>query len=46
MRTMKRKPLFERLMTAIKEGLAHTQGNLKLKSVEIPEEPPEIDGSI
>jgi putative transcriptional regulator len=39
----KRKPLFERLEQGLQEGIAHTRGELTLKTVEIPEEPPEID---
>jgi putative transcriptional regulator len=38
-----REPLFERLKTGLKEGIAHTRGELTLKSVELPEAPPEID---
>lgn len=38
-----RKPLFQRLRAGLQEGIAHTRGDISLKTVEIPEEPPEID---
>src|SRR5437016_5101547 len=38
-----RKPFFERLRTGLEEGLAHARGELTLKTVEVPEPPPEID---
>lgn len=38
-----RKPLFERLGQGLREGMAHAQGQVKLKTVEVPEAPPEID---
>lgn len=41
--TEKRKPLFERLKRGLKEGIAHSQSELTLRTVEVPEEPPEID---
>lgn len=44
MNTKRRKPLFERLKQGLKESIAHTQGQLTLRTVEVPEEPPEIDG--
>jgi len=43
MTTKKRKPLFERLTQGLEEGIAHTKGELTLRTVEVPEEPPEID---
>jgi putative transcriptional regulator len=43
MATKPRKPIFERLATALKEGIAHAKGELTLKTVEVPEAPPEID---
>ena len=43
MNIKKRKPLFERLEQGLQEGIAHARGELTLKTVEIPEEPPEID---
>lgn len=46
MKTGKRKPLFDRLKQGLEEGIAHTKGELTLKTVEIPEEPPEIDAKI
>lgn len=44
MTTKRRKPLFERLQQGLEEGIAHVQGVLTLRTVEVPEEPPEIDG--
>lgn len=44
MTTKRRKPLFERLKQGLEEGIAHVQGELTLRTVEVPEEPPEIDG--
>jgi putative transcriptional regulator len=38
-----RKPLFERLQQGLEEGIAHAQGELTLRTVPVPEEPPEID---
>jgi putative transcriptional regulator len=38
-----RKPLFERLKIGLAEGIAYSQGALNLKTVEVPDEPPEID---
>ena len=38
-----RKPFFERLKAGLEEGIAHTKGELTLKTVEMPEPPPEID---
>jgi len=43
MTTKKRKPLFERLTQGLEEGIAHAKGELTLRTVEVPEEPPEID---
>ncbi len=43
MATKVRKPLFERLKQGLEEGLAHAQGELTLRTVEIPEKPPAID---
>jgi putative transcriptional regulator len=43
MSTNSRKPLFERLKAGLEEGIAHAKGELSLKTVEIPEKPPEID---
>lgn len=40
-----RKPLFERLKAGLEEGIAHAKGNLELKTVEVPEAPPEIDAA-
>lgn len=38
-----RKPLFERLKKGLEEGVAHAKGELTLKTVQVPEAPPEID---
>ena len=40
MSAKRRKPLFERLKKGLEEGIAHTQGELTLRTVEVPEEPP------
>ncbi|MDB5334557.1 MAG: hypothetical protein JWN70_176 [Planctomycetaceae bacterium] len=40
-----RKPLFERLKAGLEEAISHAKGELTLKTVEIPEKPPEIDGA-
>jgi putative transcriptional regulator len=38
-----RKPFFERLKAGLEEGIAHAKGELTLKTVDVPEAPPEID---
>ncbi len=43
MATKPRKPFFERLKAGLEEGIAHSRGELTLKTVEVPEAPPEID---
>ena len=43
MKPKRRKPLFERLTQGLEEGIAHAKGELTLRTVEVPEEPPEID---
>ena len=43
MATKTRKPLFERLKAGLEEGIAHARGELTLKTVEVPDAPPEID---
>lgn len=43
MSTRPRKPLFERLKQGLEEGIAHAKGELTLRTVVMPEEPPEID---
>lgn len=43
MATTTSKPFFERLKKGLEEGIAHAKGELKLKTVEVPEAPPEID---
>jgi hypothetical protein len=32
------------LKQGLEEGIAHVQGELTLRTVELPDEPPEIDG--
>jgi putative transcriptional regulator len=39
----KRRPLFDRLKTGLEESLAHARGELTLRTIEVPSEPPEID---
>ncbi len=46
MAAKKRKPLFDRLKAALEEGIAHARGELTLKTVEVPEPPPEIDAQM
>jgi putative transcriptional regulator len=41
--TKQRKPLFERLRAGLEEGIAHARGELNLKTIEVPDPPPEID---
>ncbi len=43
MATANREPLYERLRKGLGEGIAHAKGELKLKTIELPEAPPEID---
>jgi putative transcriptional regulator len=43
MATKARKPLFERLKIGLEEGIAHAQGELNLKTIDVPDAPPEID---
>src|SRR5438105_622068 len=43
MATKARKPFFERLKAGLEEGIAHARGELTLKTVAVPEAPPEID---
>src|SRR5271155_3267606 len=38
-----RKPFFERLKAGLEEGIAHAKGERTLKTVAVPEAPPEID---
>jgi len=42
MATKTRKPFFERLKTGLEEGIAHARGELTLKTVYVPDAPPEI----
>jgi len=43
MKTTARRPLFERLRQGLEEGISHARGELTLRTVKVPEEPPEID---
>jgi putative transcriptional regulator len=43
MATKPRKPFFERLKAGLEEGITYAKGERTLKTVEVPEEPPEID---
>jgi putative transcriptional regulator len=43
MTSRSRKPLFERLQSGLQECIAHTRGELTLKTISLPSEPPEID---
>jgi putative transcriptional regulator len=43
MKTKPRKPRFERLKSGLEEAIAQARGELTLKTVEVPESPPEID---
>ena len=43
MSTRTRKPLFERLKQGLEEGIAHARGEITLRTVVMPEKPPEID---
>lgn len=45
MASAKRKTLFERLKAGLEEGIAHAKGELNLRTVEFPQEPPEIDAT-
>lgn len=38
-----RKSLFERLKQGLEEGIAHERGDVHLRPVAVPDEPPEID---
>jgi putative transcriptional regulator len=42
--TEARQPLYERLKRGLEEGIAHAKGELSLRTVTVPEAPPEIDG--
>lgn len=44
MTSKKRKPLFERLKKGLEEAISHAKGDLTLKTVQEPAEPPVIDG--
>ncbi len=41
--TTKRPALFERLKQGLEEGISHAKGEASLRTIEVPEEPPEID---
>ena len=38
-----RKSFFERLKAGLQEGIGHAKGELTLKTIEVPDPPPEID---
>ena len=44
MKTKTRKSLFERLKLGLLEGISHEQGEITLRTVEVPEDAPDIDG--
>ena len=44
MKTKTRKSFFDRLKRGLQEGISHEQGELSLRTVEIPEDAPDIDG--
>ena len=44
MKTRRRRPLAERLERSLTEAVSHAAGELTLRTVEVPESPPEIDG--
>lgn len=43
MTSKRRKPFFERVKHGLEEGIAYAKGEINLRTVEIPEDPPEID---
>jgi DNA-binding transcriptional regulator YiaG len=45
MKSERRKPLAERLKTGLEEAIRHARGEISLRTttVELPDEPPEID---
>jgi len=43
MATRNRKPFFKRLRAGLAEGIAHARGEMTLKTVDVPEAPPEIE---
>ena len=40
-----RKPIFERLKGALEDGIAHARGELTLRTINVPDAPPEIDAA-
>lgn len=38
-----RNPLFERLKGGLEEGIEFSKGRLSLRTIEVPDEPPEVD---
>jgi putative transcriptional regulator len=40
-----RKPIFERLKTGLEEATAHAKGELSLRTIDVPDAPPEIDAN-
>jgi putative transcriptional regulator len=45
MTAKQRKTLFERLKQGLNEGIAHAKGELTLRTVDVPQQPPEIDAN-
>jgi len=45
MKTRDRKPLFERLRNGLSDGIAHAKGERTLRTVTMPDPPPEIDAT-
>lgn len=45
MTTKQRKPLFDRLRQGLEEGIAHEKGDVDLRTIAVPDEPPEIDSA-
>lgn len=43
MTTNTRRPLFERLKQRLEEEITHSNDELTLKTVKVPDDPPEID---
>ena len=45
MKTQNRTPFFERLRTGLQESIANTKGDLTLRTIDVPDTAPEIDGA-
>ena len=46
MASRSRKPLFEPLKQGLEEGIAHSKGEMTLKTIEVTDDPPEIDPKV